>query len=184
MGMPTTMSSSSAAAVADKSNLPRRRRSTEDITHRQSSEGSIMEPEDFKDVFGGPPRTVMSRQFSTSTDNDYFPRYSFYEEIFRPIDEINQNSGHDFSVRSGRNLPEFRIPAGRKSNRFEGFYGDIFGWNEEEVKRSRTRSKTSSSSVLSSEDLSPLRPAIGGGNLGDGDVSLFASKLRLAMDDN
>lgn len=39
--------------------------------------------------------------------------------------------------------------------------------------RSRSRSKTNSSSVLTSEELSPLRPAIS-----DDDVSLLASKLR------
>lgn len=182
MGMPTT---SSTAAVAAK-NHPPRRRSTEDFSHRQNSESQLLEPEDFKDVFGGPPRTVISRQFSAG--DDYFPRSSstsFYEEIFKPMEKIG--SVH-VPVRRGRNLPEFRIPAekgARKSNRFEGFYSDIFGWNEVEVTRSRTRSrsksKTSSSSVLSSEDLSPLRPAIGGGgggNIGDRDVSLFASKLR------
>lgn len=193
MGMPTTTttttsSSSSSSSVASK-NHPLRRRSTEDFSHRrhQSSESSLLDPDDFKDVFGGPPRTVISRQYFTAGGDDYLPRSSstsFYEEVFRPMEKIG--SVH-VPVRRGRNLPEFRIPAekgSRKSNLFEGFYSDIFGWNEAEVTRSRTRSrsksKNSSSSVLSSEDLSPLRSAIGGGggNIGDRDVSLFASKLR------
>lgn len=167
---------------------PSRRRSTEDTSYRRNSESPSLDPEDFNDVFGGPPRTVMSRQFS---GNEYFPRpssTSFYEEIFRPPENLNPGPA---PAMNGRSLPEFRIPAERgaprRSNKFEGFYSDIFGWKEEDVKRSRSRtrsrskSKTSSSSVLSSEDLSPLRPAIGGSELGDQDVSLFASRLRLGL---
>lgn len=128
----------------------------------------------------------MSRQFS---GNEHFPRSSstsssFYEEIFRPPENVVPAP---VPARSGRNLPEFRIPGekgARRSNRFEGFYGDIFRWNEEDSKRSRSRtrsrskSKTSTSSVLSSEELSPLQPAIESGELGDQDVSFFASRLR------
>ncbi|CDP11215.1 unnamed protein product [Coffea canephora] len=178
MGMPTT------TKTGLKHNPPPRR-STEDTSYRQTSESPLLDPEDFNDVFGGPPRTVMSRQFPS---NEYFLRSSstssFYEEIFRPPENVVPAPA---PVRSGRNLPEFRIPAekgARRSNQFEGFYGDIFGWNEEDLKRSRSRtrsrskSKTSTSSVLSSEELSPLRPAIGGGELGDEDVSFFASRLR------
>ncbi|KAL3530041.1 hypothetical protein ACH5RR_009363 [Cinchona calisaya] len=179
MGMPTTTGS--------KQHNPPRRRSMEDTSHRRTSESPLLNPEDFKDVFGGPPRTVMSRRFSG--DNEYLPgssSTSFYEEIFRPPQNLNPAQAPPPAM-IGRSLPEFRIPAekgARRSNQFEGFYGDIFGWKEEDVKRSRSRtrsrskSKTSSSSVLSSEDLSPLRPAIGGGEVGDQDVSLFASRLR------
>ncbi|KAL0398302.1 UNVERIFIED_CONTAM: hypothetical protein Sradi_2173500 [Sesamum radiatum] len=162
------------------------RRSTEDATsHRRKPISSDLpddplNPEDFSDVFGGPPRTILSRQFSTA-----FPRSSssstgfFYEEIFRPSEKVPPR----IVGRSGRSLPEFRIPGQqttsdhnhhkRESN---SFYGDIFGWEDDSVVRSRSRSKTSSSSVLSSEELSPLRPAISGDS--NDDVSLFASKLR------
>ncbi|KAL0363595.1 UNVERIFIED_CONTAM: J domain-containing protein required for chloroplast accumulation response 1 [Sesamum calycinum] len=69
------------------------RRSTEDATsHRRKPispdlPDDPLNPEDFSDVFGGPPRTILSRQFSTA-----FPRSSsstgfFYEEIFRPSEK-------------------------------------------------------------------------------------------------
>lgn len=128
--------------------------------------------EDFSDVFGGPPRTVLSRQFSSG-----FPRSSssstsyFYEEVFRPLAKAAPPSR-----RSGRSLPEFRIPGQQRRER-NSFYSDIFGCEDERVVRSRSRSKASSSSVLSLEELSPLRPAFS--VEGDDDVSSFASKLRL-----
>lgn len=131
-----------------------------------------LHPEDFSDVFGGPPRTVLSRQFSSG-----FPLSStsstsyFYEEVFRPPAKAAQPPAR----RSGRSLPEFRIPGQQRRER-NGFYSDIFGCDDERVVRSRSRSKASSSSVLSSEELSPLRPAFS--VEGDDDVSSFASKLR------
>ncbi|KAL6333203.1 hypothetical protein AAG906_028386 [Vitis piasezkii] len=129
-----------------------------------------MHPEDFSDVFGGPPRSVLSRQYS----GDFTAKArsnSFYEEIFRPADL-------GAPARSGRVLPVFRIPGNRKGG--GGFYSDIFGSDDD--RRSRTRSKpnskskskSNSSSVLSSEELSPLRPVIGD----DVALSSFASKLR------
>ncbi|KAG6416755.1 hypothetical protein SASPL_124193 [Salvia splendens] len=129
------------------------------------------DPEDFSDVFGGPPRTILSRQYSSG-----FPRSStssstyFYEEIFRQPEKAPP------AGKSGRSLPEFRIPGHQKREK-NGFYSDIFGWDDERVVRSRSRSKTSSSSALSSEELSPLRPAFFADGGGD-DVSSFASKLR------
>ncbi|KAL0305467.1 UNVERIFIED_CONTAM: J domain-containing protein required for chloroplast accumulation response 1 [Sesamum radiatum] len=161
------------------------RRSTEDATsHRRKPispdlPDDPLNPEDFSDVFGGPPRTILSRQFSTA-----FPRSSsstgfFYEEIFRP----SEKAPPPIVGRSGRSLPEFRIPGQQTTSdhnhhkrEINSFYGDIFAWEDDSVVRSRSRSKTSSSSVLSSEELSPLRPAISGDS--NDDVSLFASKLR------
>jgi len=161
-----------------KQSLPPRR-STEETSSRRAAvyggETESLAAEDFSDVFGGPPRTVLERQFSTGD----FSRSStnpFYEEIFRQPDTAAP------ARRTGRNLPEFRIPAGREGS--EGFYSDIFGREEEDVRRSRSRSKSisksksksNSSSVLSSEEVSPFRPAAA-----DGDevlFSSFASKLR------
>lgn len=165
---------------------PPPRRSTEDSTsHRlKPISDDPLNPEDFRDVFGGPPQTVLSRQFSTG-----FPRSPssssstsfYYEEIFRPSEKAAATR------KSGRSLPAFRIPGQtrkssdhrnqhkRQSN--NGFYSDIFGLEDETVViRSRSRSKASSSSVLSSEELSPFRPAIAVDR--DDDVSFFASKLR------
>ncbi|XAR72504.1 hypothetical protein NMG60_11019170 [Bertholletia excelsa] len=154
-----------------KSSFPHRR-SMEETSAMHAvfcSDSDHLDPEDFSDVFGGPPRSVLSRQFSAG---DFARPTSnpFYEEIFR-LPETGP------PARTGRNLPEFRIPACRE--RSEGFYSDIFG---DDVRRSRSRSKSksksksNSSSVLSSEELSPLRPAA----TGDDDVffSSFASKLR------
>ncbi|KAL1560471.1 auxilin-related protein 2-like [Salvia divinorum] len=139
-------------------------------SHRREPTSDL---EDFSDVFGGPPRTILSRQFSSG-----FPRSSsssttyFYEEIFGPLDKAAPPP----AGKSGRSLPEFRIPGHQKREK-NGFYSDIFGWDDERVVRSRSRSKTSSSSVLSSEELSPLQPAFSADGGGD-DVSYFASKLR------
>lgn len=171
MGAPTRLK--------PKQSLPPRR-STEETSSRRSAvyggDSEILAAEDFSDVFGGPPRTVLERQFSAGD----FSRSStnpFYEEIFRQPDTVAP------ARRTGRNLPEFRIPAGREGS--EGFYSDIFGREEEgDVRRSRSRSKSisksksksNSSSVLSSEEVSPFRPAAA-----DGDevlFSSFASKLR------
>ncbi|KAL2524425.1 Chaperone DnaJ-domain superfamily protein [Abeliophyllum distichum] len=171
-------------------NLPRRR-STEENSHSRKpiSDNTLLDPEDFNDVFGGPPRTILSHHFSGCTEfsRSFSSTGFFYEDIFRPPEKFGSVSG-----RSGRSLPEFRIPVSRggqqrrsdhnhnhNHNQYGvhlGFYNDIFGCNDEKVVRSRTRSKTSSSSVLSSEDLSPLRPAFCVD--GDNDVSFFASKLR------
>ncbi|XP_062016500.1 uncharacterized protein LOC133732906 isoform X1 [Rosa rugosa] len=126
-----------------------------------SGVATTLQADDFADVFGGPPRSVLPRQSSCCST-------SFCEEIFQP--EFVSTSD-----KRGRNLPEFRIPA-----RSEGFYSDIFGSDDEFQRRSRERSrpnskaKSNSSSVLSSEELSPLQPVIGD----DVALSSFASKLR------
>lgn len=147
------------------------RRSTDYTTSSHpkttTSDGDIPSTEDFADVFGGAPRTILSHQFST-------PGF-FYENIFRQPEKAAP------VMRRGRNLPEFRIPAGKQSSndRYQQSlqHGDIFGWEGERAVRSRSRSKASSSSALSSEELSPLRrPAISGDRYDD--VSSFASKLR------
>ncbi|KAK4440196.1 Auxilin-related protein 1 [Sesamum alatum] len=160
------------------------RRSTEDATSHRRKPISCdlpddpLNPEDFSDVFGGPPRKILSRQFSTAFTRSSSSTGFFYEEIFRPSEKAAPIVG-----RSGRSLPEFRIPGRRTRSdhnhhkrESNSFYGDIFGLEDDSVVRSRSRSKTSSSSVLSSEEHSPLRPAISGDS--NDDVSLFASKLR------
>lgn len=157
-------------------NAPRRKSTEETFRRTFHGESKTLDPEDFDDVFGGPPRSVLARQFSGSE----FPRQSFfYEDIFRKPERFNP-------AWSGRSLPAFRIPAtGVAGRRSEEFYNDVFGMDFEEIRRSRSRSKSktnsksmsksNSSSVLSSEGFSPFRPAIS-----DDDVSfsVFASKLR------
>uniref|UniRef100_A0A803QEH5 Uncharacterized protein n=1 Tax=Cannabis sativa TaxID=3483 RepID=A0A803QEH5_CANSA len=88
-----------------------RRRSTEQAAVFADSTDTL-DPEDFSDVFGGPPRSVywrkVSADFAGATSN------SFYDEIFRPQESFN--SGR-------RGFPAFRIPGGNDL----GFYGDVFG---------------------------------------------------------
>ncbi|XP_048140885.1 uncharacterized protein LOC115757285 isoform X2 [Rhodamnia argentea] len=132
-----------------------------------------LDPDDFSDVFGGPPRTVLLRKFSGDfAPSD--PASSFYDEVFRPPEFASP------AKKSGRSLPAFRIPAAAA----ELFYGDVFGSDGDRRSRERSRpgskvmsgskSKSNSSSALSSEELSPLRPMIGD----DVGLSSFASKLR------
>ncbi|KAK4254579.1 hypothetical protein QN277_009941 [Acacia crassicarpa] len=150
--------------------LPRRR-SMEDRSSSRSRrsifaaggsgcESENLDPEDFADVFGGPPRSLLAHKFSRTN--------SFYEEIFRPPEFVSSTTN-----KGGRNLPVFRIPT-----KNEGFYSDIFGSDDDRKSRERSgshsKAKSNSSSVLSSEDLSPARPAVGD----DVALSVFASKLR------
>lgn len=154
-------------------NLPPRR-STEDKHHHQTS---TLDPVNFDDVFGGPPRSILTRQYSL--DDHYTKNITFEDIVFRKPKVCMERS-------NDRMLPEFRIPAasGRRRSDHEEFYSDIFGDssnNSSRLSRSRSKSKTSlksnSSSILSSEDLSPFRHA---GVDDDDDVSFasFASKLR------
>lgn len=148
--------------------LPRRR-STEGPSIRSFSKGAapLNHSDDFSDVFGGPPRSVLSRQLSGELEQKQFD--FFYEEMFRPPEFLS-------SVKNaGRSLSVFRIPAGG-----EGFYNDIFGSDHERRSRDRSgqnskgKSKSNSSSVLSSEEASPFRHVIGD----DVVLSSFAAKLR------
>lgn len=153
------------------SGLPRRR-SMEDrsSSHTQRSifadsnvsEMETMNADDFADVFGGPPRSLLAHKFSRSN--------SFYEEIFR-----QPPFASSVLPKGGRSLPVFRIPA-----KDDVFYSDIFGSEDDRGSRNRsgshsnTKSKSNSSSALSSEELSPLRRVFGD----DVALSTFSSKLR------
>ncbi|XVE88436.1 hypothetical protein DITRI_Ditri19aG0069700 [Diplodiscus trichospermus] len=159
MGMPTTH------------HLPRRK-SMENTSFSMNRVTMVMadnnlDADYFSDVFGGPPRSVLCRKLS----GDFTRSASFYEEVFRPSELSSSRS-----MKCGRTLPAFRIPS-----RGEGFYSDIFGSDDDfrlSRERSRSNSKaksmSNSSSVLSSEDLSPLRPVA----RDDVGLSSFASKLR------
>ncbi|KAK8559918.1 hypothetical protein V6N13_016650 [Hibiscus sabdariffa] len=120
-----------------------------------------LDADDFSDVFGGPPRTVLYREFS----GDFTPSASFYDEAFQPLDFCPS-----YSTKVGRSLPAFRIPA-----RGEGFYNDNF-WLDNDLRRSSWElSESDSSSVLSWEESIPLRPPAGD----DIRLSSFAPKSRL-----
>ncbi|OIW15135.1 hypothetical protein TanjilG_14134 [Lupinus angustifolius] len=124
-----------------------------------TSESENMDPDDFTDVFGGPPRSLIMHKLSRSK--------SFYNEIFQPPDFISPAL-----PKGGRRLPVFRFPAMNDT-----FYSDIFDdrrSRERSGPQSKAKSKSNSSSGLSSEDVSPLRPVI----RDDVALSTFASKLR------
>ncbi|CAJ2633423.1 uncharacterized protein LOC123885721 [Trifolium pratense] len=153
------------------SGLPRRR-SMEDRSSsltRQSifsntnvSESETLDADDFADVFGGPPKSLLKHKFTRSS--------SFYAEIFKQPAFTSPAL-----TKGGRSLPAFRVPA-----KNDAFYGDIFGSDDDRRSRERSgsqskaKSKSNSSSALSSEELSPLRPAISD----DVALSAFTSKLR------
>lgn len=152
--------------------LPRRRSMEDTSAAATRLSMEALDPDDFADVFGGPPRSVLSRKYSADFTRS---STSFYEDIFRPpefVTSIEKKSG------GGRSLPAFRIPA-----KGEGFYGDVFGWEEDRRSRDRSKpnskakSKSNSSSVLSSEELSPHRRPVTGDDVA---LSSFASKLRYA----
>ncbi|CAN1249310.1 hypothetical protein LINPERPRIM_LOCUS7104 [Linum perenne] len=132
--------------------------SASSLFNRRSVDNNL-DPNNFADVFGGPPRTVLERKFSgdfTTRASSSSSSSSFYEVVFRPPGGI---VSPEKKKGGGRNLPAFRIPA-----KGEGFYSDVFGSDDVEDyglksrERSRTNSKgksksNSSNSVMSSEDL-------------------------------
>lgn len=156
--------------------------------HRKSMENSVfstnhvsmvmadhddnIDADDYSDVFGGPPRSVLGRKLSRDF-TQYSTTSSFYEEVFRPPDD-QFNSSRSMKG-SGRSLPAFRSPSSG-----EGFYSDIFGFDDDLRRRSNSKDKSKSNSsinsVLSSEELSPLRQ-VAGDDVGYG-LSSFSSKLR------
>lgn len=134
-------------------------------TRHSFTSTSTLDPDDFSDVFGGPPRTLLSRKYSIDSSSSCSSSPHFYAEIFRtPSPEIVSPP-----KRSGRILPAFTIPY-----KNDAFYSDIFSSRDGRKSRERSRPKSNSSSVLSSEELSPLRPP----EHDDVALSSFASKLR------
>ncbi|MBA0695083.1 hypothetical protein Goari_005319 [Gossypium aridum] len=145
---------------------------TQNFPHRKSMENTgffqkkasvfMADDHDFSDVFGGPPRSVLCREFT----DDFTQSASFYDEAFGPLDF---SSSH--SIKGGRSLPAFRIPA-----KVEWLFStDIFGSDDDLRRSSWERTESDSSSVMSWEEMSCLRRT-------DGDdiglSSYFAPKLR------
>ncbi|KAL0700223.1 hypothetical protein Bca4012_056345 [Brassica carinata] len=138
---------------------------------RKSMDARI-DAEDFSDVFGGPPRSVLTRKFS----GDFSRSDCFYDEIFRP--PVISSGGNLPSSRShGRNLPAFRIPSGG-----EGFYAGVFGGRGEGSKKqshtAKSKSRSNSSSVLTSEEVSPHYQPAAAASGDDAGFSSFTSRLR------
>lgn len=131
-------------------------RRTRSIFSDSNSGVSHSEPvnsDDYSDVFGGPPKSLLVHKCSSSG--------SLYEGIFRLPEFTPPVEKSDLS------LPVFRIPV-----RNEGFFNDIFGSDDD--RKSRERSGSLSKANSSSEELSPCRPTMGE----EVPLSPFASKLR------
>lgn len=128
----------------------RSRRSEEETqTKPTCSPAGTFDADDFSDVFGGPPRTLLFRRFSDRFESK--DSISFYEEVFRSSELVSRPQ------KSGRSLPAFRIPV-----KEERFYRDVF--RSDDGRRSRDRSEPTSKEFTrsnSSSELSPLRPVIG-----------------------
>ncbi|KAI4372063.1 hypothetical protein MLD38_010346 [Melastoma candidum] len=116
---------------------------------------SPLDPEDFSDVFGGPPRTVLLRKFSADRKSN-----------------PSSLSFHGLMPR-----PPGVSPTSRLS---EVFYDEAPSFIGERMSRDRSGqasnglSKSKSKSNSSSEELSPLRPSVGD----DVGLSSFGPKLR------
>ncbi|KAM7271269.1 hypothetical protein ACFE04_030483 [Oxalis oulophora] len=154
------------------------------IPARHSNVSSTMlDVDDFCDVFGGPPRRMLAKKLFSG-------EFNFYEEIFK-LPEF----GSPATSKGGRSLTAFRIPARDVGFEFNadvirtsspapaseassmvdgGSYGGGYGWRSRNRSPGTSKSKSNSSSALSSEELSPLRPVAGD----DVSISSFASKLR------
>ncbi|TYI24415.1 hypothetical protein ES332_A06G232600v1 [Gossypium tomentosum] len=144
---------------------------TQNFPHRKPMENTgffhknaaifMADDHDFSDVFGGPPRSVLCRKFT----DDLTQSASFYDDAFGPLDFSSC-----YSIKGGRSLPAFRIPA-----KVEGLFStDIFGSDDDLRRSSWERTESDSSSVMSWEEMSCLRRP-------DGDdiglSSYFAPKL-------
>ncbi|XP_074568718.1 uncharacterized protein LOC141825233 [Curcuma longa] len=158
-----------------------RRRSTEETRGRRdrwadSGSGAALGPDDFRDVFGGPPRTVLLHRFSGElhAPGD-LKTGNFYDEPFRPADLQRRIPR---PAADGRGIQGFTSRArARMVKTEEGFYDDIFGSDSIGDRWSRSKSK-SSSSVLSSEDVGPPIWAASSMVAEDAILSSFTSKLR------
>ncbi|KAK9697022.1 hypothetical protein RND81_08G009900 [Saponaria officinalis] len=137
--------------TTDSRRTHRRRQS---VGSRASNSETEFQPEDFDDVFGGPPRSVLARKLSA----DFTASEWFYQEVF------GESVAGKLAVKEGKRLPEFRIPEQRRSK---------------EKSSSMSKSKSTSSSVLSFEEVSPFRsPGMVAVGEEDAALSSFTSRLR------
>ncbi|WOL03399.1 hypothetical protein Cni_G12119 [Canna indica] len=139
---------------------PSRRRSAEEATRRRGRV-TCHDPDDFRDVFGGPPRSVLLRHF----DGDLPAFFS----VARPSPPLSHDS--------------YKPPAAARRVRVRtepGFYDDIFGSDGGgDVQRSSRSRSSASTSVLSSERLSP--PLLGA-SMTDNTMLASASSSSFAYD--
>jgi hypothetical protein len=140
--------------------LPRRR--SPDQRNPASGHQTSLAPDDFRDVFGGPPRTVLLRSFhGEAADYHHCPTVP------------NYGGGAEAFCRR-RAYADGRAAAVPTE---EGFFDDIFSARRHA--RSRSRSKSKSSSAVSSDELLSAfcRPVATSGRV-DSTLSSFTSRHR------
>ncbi|CAL4966895.1 unnamed protein product [Urochloa decumbens] len=146
--------------------LPRQRSSDQQLA---AGGHQSLAPDDFRDVYGGPPRTVLLRSFAgESASADY-----------------HSPAGHGQYMSYGgagaaeafcrRPYADGRAAAAVPTE--QGFFDDIFGARRHT--RSRSRSMSKSSSAVSSDEFPAgfCRPVATGGRA-DATLSSFTSRLR------
>ena len=141
--------------------LPRQRSS--DQQHAAAGGHQSLAPDDFRDVYGGPPRTVLLRSFGGEAADYHSPAGHQY---------MNYGGGAEAFCR--RPYADGRAAAVPTE---QGFFDDIFGARRHT--RSRSRSKSKSSSAVSSDELPSgfCRP-VATGSRADATLSSFTSRLR------
>lgn len=138
---------------------------------RRSMDARI-DAEDFADVFGGPPRSFLTRKFS----GDFSRSDCFYDEVFLPPG-ISSGGSLPSSKSHGRNLTAFRIPSG-VDEFYDGIFGGRGGAAKKQSPTAKPKSRSNSSSVLTSEEVSPHYPPPAATSGDDAGFSSFTSRLR------
>lgn len=140
--------------------LPRQRSSDQ---HAAAAGGhQSLAPDDFRDVYGGPPRTVLLRSFGGEAADYHSPAGHQY---------TNYGGSEAFCRRPYADGRAAAVPTE------QGFFDDIFSARRHT--RSRSRSKSKSSSAVSSDEFPSgfCRPVATGGRA-DPTLSSFTSRLR------
>ncbi|OEL17955.1 hypothetical protein BAE44_0021032 [Dichanthelium oligosanthes] len=139
--------------------LPRQRSSDQQHAAGGGSHQSLA-PDDFRDVYGGPPRTVLLRSFGGEAADYHSPTGHQY---------MNYGGAEAFCRRPYADGRAAAVPTE------QGFFDDIFGAR----RHTRSRSKSKSSSAVSSDELPAgfCRP-VATGSRADATLSSFTSRLR------
>ncbi|CAN6173282.1 unnamed protein product [Urochloa humidicola] len=128
-------------------------------------------PDDFRDVYGGPPRTVLLRSFAgESAAADYHSPAGHHHQY------MSYGGGGGAEAFCRRPYADGRAAAAVPTE--HGFFDDIFGARRHNT-RSRSRSMSKSSSAVSSDEFPAgfCRPVATGGRA-DATLSSFTSRLR------
>ncbi|KAL6873791.1 hypothetical protein ACP4OV_013873 [Aristida adscensionis] len=154
--------------------LPRRRSPEQHAAAAAGGGGGHhgLAPDDFRDVFGGPPRTVLLRSFHGEAAADYHHHPGAGGHHYGSYGGDGFCRRQPFGDGGRGQLAPAAVPTE------EGFFDDIFGARRHRRSRSRS-SKSKSSSAFSSEELPSAfcRPVATGGRV-DATLSSFTSRLR------